>query len=166
MIQSRLQQQLRRGRFIRYAPLILWVAVIFTASSTAGASQHTSMVIRPLLEWLFPAAPPAALDVYHGYIRKLAHFTEYALLAFFAARAFRYSSREFFRKNWFGLAFAAVLAIASLDEYGQSLNPTRTGSVYDVLIDAAGGLAMLTLLAVRNARRRRPDAPPRPPAAG
>ena len=132
-----------RGRIIRYAPLILWVAVIFTASSTAGASQNTSIFIRPLLEWLFPDVPSATLDVYHGYIRKLAHFTEYGALAFLASRAFWYSSQPFLNKFWFFWAFLIVFFIASVDEYNQSFNVLRTGSFYDTLLDASGGLTMI-----------------------
>lgn len=135
-----------RGRFIRYAPLILWVAVIFAASSSAGASGNTSMFIRPLLEWLFPGATPGALDIYHGYIRKLAHFTEYAVLGFIAARAFRFSSVQFVKRFWFLPAFAVVAAIASADEFNQSFNNLRTGSIYDVMIDCAGGATMIATI--------------------
>jgi VanZ family protein len=134
-----------RGRIIRYAPLILWTAVIFINSSTIGASNNTSRLIRPLLEWLFPAADADALAVYHGYVRKFAHFTEYFVLAFFASRAFRHSSTEILRKFWFVWTFLFVAFIASTDEYNQSLNALRTGSVYDVLIDVAGGTASILL---------------------
>ena len=135
-----------RGRIIRYAPLILWIAVVFTASSTAGASQNTSIIIRPLLEWLFPSTPAATLDIYHGYIRKCAHFTEYGVLAFFAARAFWNSSHAILRRFWFVVAFLTVFAVASLDEYNQSFNALRTGSFYDTLLDASGGLTIILVL--------------------
>lgn len=137
-----------RGRIIRYAPLILWVSVIFFASSTAGASKNTSLFVRPFLIWLFPEAPAATLDIYHGYVRKFAHFTEYGVLAFFASRAFRGSSITIFRKFWFVWAFLMVALVASTDEYNQSFNPLRTGSFYDTLIDASGGLTMILLLAL------------------
>jgi len=131
--------------------------VIFTLSSTAGASQNTSRFIRPLLEWLFPAADAATLSVYHGYIRKLAHFTEYAVLAFFASRAFWLSSQTVLRKFWFVWAFLFVVLIAVADESNQSFNTLRTGSIYDVLIDAAGGLfAVAVLYVVRMRRANRP----------
>jgi VanZ family protein len=146
-----------RGRIIRYAPLILWVAVIFTASSNAGASQNTSMIIRPLLEWLFPAAPAATLDIYHGYIRKLAHFTEYAVLGFFASRAFWYSSQTIIRKFWFVWAFLLVVLVAAADEYNQSFNPLRTGSGYDVLIDVSGGLFAVTVFYIFKTCRKKPN---------
>lgn len=145
-----------RGRFIRYAPLILWVAVIFVNSSTIGASSNTSRIIRPLLEWFFSDASPAAIDVYHGYIRKLAHFTEYAALAFFASRAFWHSSRDILSRLWFVWAFLIVASIASTDEYNQSFNPLRTSSFYDVLIDIAGGAAMILFYSLFARRKIRP----------
>jgi VanZ family protein len=125
--------------------LILWIAVIFLASSTAGATNNTSRIIRPLLEWLFPSAPALTLDIYHGYIRKLAHFTEYGVLAFFAARAFWFSSQKILQKLWFVWAFSFVALTAAADEYNQSFNDVRTGSVYDVLLDISGGLTMILL---------------------
>ena len=153
-----------RGRIIRYAPLILWVAVIFINSSTIGASSSTSRIIRPLLEWIFPAADAATLDIYHGYIRKLAHFTEYGMLAFFASRAFWLSSQNILRKLWFVWAFLFVAFVAWFDEYNQSFNPLRTSSGYDVLIDVSGGLFAVTVLYAIKSRKRKPlenaDTPP------
>jgi len=137
-----------RGRIIRYAPLILWISVIFFASSTAGASKNTSLFVRPFLVWLFPEAPAATLDVYHGYVRKFAHFAEYAALAFFASRAFWDSSFQILRRFWFIYGFLIVVLIAAIDEYNQSFNILRTGSIYDTLIDASGGLTMILLLAL------------------
>jgi VanZ family protein len=157
MVINNSTQSIWRGRIIRYAPLILWVAVIFTASSTAGASQNTSMIIRPLLEWLFPAAPAATLDIYHGYIRKLAHFTEYAVLAFLAARAFWASSKTFLRKLWFIWAFLFAAFVALFDEYNQSFNPLRTSSGYDVLIDVSGGLFVIAVFCILKMRGRKFD---------
>jgi len=144
-----------RGRIIRYAPLILWVAVIFINSSTIGASTNTSRVIRPLLEWLFPLTDAATIDVYHGYIRKLAHFTEYAALAFLASHAFWHSSREILRRFWFVWAFLIVAFIASSDEYNQSFNSLRTSSIYDVLIDVSGGSTMILLYSLLKKNKTR-----------
>lgn len=145
MVKTR-ESQKWRGRIIRYAPLILWIGVIFFASSTAGASRNTSLFVRPFLVWLFPDAPAAILDIYHGYVRKFAHFAEYAVLAFFASRAFWDSSITAFRKFWFVWAFLIAALVASIDEYNQSFNPLRTGSFYDTLIDASGGLTMILIL--------------------
>ena len=157
MVINNSTQNIWRGRIIRYAPLILWVAVIFINSSGIGASQNSSRIIRPLLEWLFPSADAASLDIYHGYIRKLAHFTEYGVLGFLASRAFWLSSKTFLRKFWFAWAFLFVVFVASVDEYNQSFNALRTGSVYDTLIDASGGLFAVTVLCILKTRGRKFD---------
>ena len=108
--------------------------------------SNTSRFIRPLLEFLFPNVPEETLIIYHGYIRKLAHLTEYAILAFWASRAFRGSSAELLQKFWFIVSLALVFLVASIDEYNQSFNSLRTGSIYDVLIDVSGGLMMIIIL--------------------
>ncbi|HXH69212.1 MAG TPA: VanZ family protein [Pyrinomonadaceae bacterium] len=137
-----------RGRTIRYAPLFLWIVVILFASTTQGAMSNTSRFIRPLLEFLFPNAPEETLILYHGYIRKLAHLSEYAILAFWASRAFWSSSVEFLQRYWFIFSLALVFLVASIDEYNQSFNLLRTGSIYDVWLDVSGGLLMIMVLKV------------------
>ena len=122
-----------------YVPLILWIGVIFFLSSPAGSALETSKFIGPLLRFLFPAAPEETLRIYHGYVRKFAHFAEYAILAFWAIRAFSTSSVGFLRNSRFWLAILLVVLIAALDEYHQSFEPSRTSSVYDVLLDCIGG---------------------------
>lgn len=132
-----------RGRIVRYAPLVLWIGVIMFLSTSQASMSNTSRFIRPLLAFLFPNAPEETLNVYHAYIRKAAHFTEYAILAFWASRAFVCSSQEFLRRFWFAFAFVLVLLVASTDETNQRFLISRTGSIYDVLLDACGGLAMI-----------------------
>ena len=140
------QNQKWRGRILRYAPLFLWIGVIFFLSSKQGAMSETSLYIRPLLLFLFPNAPEETLAIYHGYIRKFAHFAEYAALAFFAFRAFSSSSNEFLQKYRFFVSLILVFSIASLDEINQSFLTSRTGSFWDVLLDTFGGLTILMIL--------------------
>jgi VanZ family protein len=86
----------------------------------------------------------------HFITRKLAHFTEYAILGFLAARAFRTSPRPAISSRWFLISATLVVTFALMDEYHQSFVPTRTGSIYDSFIDIAGGLTALLVV-----RRRR-----------
>jgi VanZ family protein len=137
------RKDVRHNRFFRYAPFLLWIGFIFFMSSNSGSMTNTSRFIRPLLEFLFPNSPAETLDVYHGYVRKLAHFTEYAILAFWASRAFRNSSKHFLQRFWYLPAMLCVFSVASFDEYNQSFNQNRTGSIYDVLLDCFGGLMMI-----------------------
>lgn len=143
----------RRERFFRYAPLILWIGVVLFASTTTASMSKTSVFVRPVLEFLFPNAPEETLLVYHNFIRKTAHFIEYAILAFWAARAFIGSSQEILKKYWFIFSLLLVVLVASIDETNQSFNPTRTGSPRDVLLDAGGGLFILIIFYLAKRRR-------------
>lgn len=106
--------------------------------------SQTSRFIRPLLEFLFPAAPEQTLIIYHSYIRKAAHFTEYAILAFLAVRALAATARL---HTWrFILPLLLVVAVAVIDEFNQSFEVSRTGSIQDVLLDISGGVVMITML--------------------
>ncbi|HXG86593.1 MAG TPA: VanZ family protein [Pyrinomonadaceae bacterium] len=145
-----------RERVLRYAPLIIWIGVILFASTGSASMSETSRFIRPLLHFLFPDSPEETLIIYHGFIRKFAHFAEYAVLSFWAARAFWSSSIQTLRKFWFAFAFLAVLFVASIDEFNQSFNAARTGSIYDVTLDCAGGLTMILLLCLYRILIRKP----------
>ncbi len=142
---------------IAYAPLILWIGVIFYLSSDRGAMTETSRFIRPILLFLFPNASESTLLIYHGYVRKFAHLAEYAVLGFLAARAFYNLAPVRVRKYWFAFALGLTVLVASLDEINQSLNPARTGSGWDVLLDVAGGIFALFVFWIIIARR--PECP-------
>ena len=135
----------RRERLMLYAPLLIWIGVIFFLSSGQGSMSQTSRIIRPLLEFLFPTAPEETLLLYHGLIRKLAHFTEYFVLGLLAFRALANSIRLFTGTRRGVLSFGLVLLIALLDELNQSFNPARTGAITDVMIDLTGGLAAILI---------------------
>ena len=76
----------------------------------------------------------------HFIMRKLAHFTEYAILGFLAARAFRSY------RHWFLISAILIVVYALLDEYHQAFVPSRTASIFDSFIDMAGGITALILV--------------------
>lgn len=133
-------------RFIsRYLPLLAWLAFISYASSDSFSAANTSRIIGPLVLWLFPNTSPDTLATIHFITRKLAHFTEYAILGFLAARAFRTSPRPAIRDRWFLICATLIVVYALTDEYHQSFVPSRTASIVDSLIDIAGGLTALLI---------------------
>jgi VanZ family protein len=139
-------------RFLtHYLPLIAWLAFISFASSDSFSAGNTSRIIGPLILWLLPNTSPETLAVVHFITRKLAHFTEYAILGYLAARAFRTSPRPAISSRWFLISATLLITFALIDEYHQSFVPTRTGSIYDSLIDMAGGLT--ALLVIRRRKR-------------
>ena len=138
-------------RLWRYGPLIIWAFLIFIGSSDLLSSSHTSsFLIRPL-RVLFPGASEATLAAIHFALRKLGHFTEYAILACLTARALRTSSVQLLRQRWFWLSLGFVAGYALFDEFRQSFVPSRTASIYDSLIDISGGLTALIIVRVRTA---------------
>ena len=153
------ERQARRGRFWRYGPLLVWMLVIFLASTGELSAPNTSRILRPLLLWLFPNISEERLMSAHFFVRKAAHFTEYAILAFFAARAFITSSHATLRRAWFFVALLLVVLYSLSDEYHQSFVASRTGSIYDSLIDIAGGLTSLAAFALWQRRKSKVRSP-------
>jgi VanZ family protein len=137
-----------RRRLWRYGPLVAWAGFILFASSASFSASNTSRIIRPLLLWLFPAISDASIERVHFLVRKTAHFTEYALLALLAARAFLTSSRLKLKHLWWLVAFALVACVALADEYHQSFVPSRTGTIYDSFLDMTGGATALACRAL------------------
>jgi VanZ family protein len=143
-------------RFWRYGPLVLWLLFISFASTNQFSASNTSEILRPLLLWFFPNLSESRLAAVHFLTRKAGHFTEYAVLAFLTRRAFITSSHAFLRRNWFNLGLLLVVIYGLLDEFHQSFVPSRTASIYDSVIDIAGGLTVLLIFRFygRNPRER------------
>jgi len=145
----------RAGRLWRYGPVVAWTAFVLFASSSNFSASNTSRIIQPLLVYLFPGIAEASIQQVHFFVRKAAHVTEYAVLALLAARAMRTSGLAALRRSWLPASFAFVAAVALVDEYHQSLEPSRTGTIYDSLLDMTGGAAALACLALWLAVRRK-----------
>lgn len=138
-------------RFLsRYVPLLVWLAFISFASSGGFSASNTSRIVGPLVLWLFPNTSPERLELIHIAVRKIAHFLEYAILGFLAARAFRTSPALGFRRRWFVIALGLIVVYAFLDEYHQSFVPSRTPSIVDSFIDILGGFTVLLVLRRRS----------------
>ncbi len=135
------------NRLWRYGPLIVWMALIFLASTSAMSASNTSVVMQRLLQGLFSGSLDAEqLKFWHILIRKFGHFSEYAVLALLAARAFITSSLTLLRRHFMLAAFLLMAIYAFTDEFHQSFVPSRGASIYDSLIDIAGGATALALL--------------------
>lgn len=87
------------------------------------------------------------VDLFHWFIRKLAHAVIYALLGFFTLNAL---SHEKIKPNHILLALAISILYAISDEIHQTFIPGRSGNVTDVLIDTLGAsLGLLTLTIIK-----------------
>jgi VanZ family protein len=107
----------------RWLPVLAWAGVIFLFSSIPSLSS--------------------GLGGWDLVLRKLAHMTEYAILAVLLVRA----------TGSYAWAFAFAVAYAASDEFHQTFVRGRHGSPIDAGIDALGALIGLGLL--RSTMRRR-----------
>ena len=107
---------------------------------------ETSRFVGPILKFLFPNISEETLAVCHAFIRKTAHFTEYAVLAFLAVRALSIPATVRLHKWRYILPLLLVVAVAATDEFHQSFEISRTGSIIDVMLDISGGVVMLIFL--------------------
>jgi len=99
-------------------------------------AAHTASFLYPVIRFLLPAAPTTTVDAIHRAIRKLAHLTEYAVLALLVWRALSVPGQRARRAAL--LTLTICFAYAVLDETHQVLVPGRTGSPIDVAIDTLG----------------------------
>lgn len=147
-------------RRIRTVVILLLLSVLVTQiwifSNSLRDGERSSLQSNRVLEWLRPQAenllsalgiPPTAENLSH-YLRKAAHFSEYALLGFLAYCAVRFASARVPRFRWLlrlPLPFCVLTACA--DELLQRFVPGRSGQLKDVLLDSCGA-AFGILLAV------------------
>lgn len=125
--------------FLKYwLPVVLWMAIIFIASTDLMSAEHTSRIIGPFLHWIYPPISPLTVMRLQLAIRKAAHVSEYAVLALLLYRAFVHT--VFFGRVILSGALVVLICAfyAVTDEFHQSFVPSRTASMRDVLIDGFG----------------------------
>lgn len=136
--------------FVKYwVPVLLWLALIFSASGDKSSGQRSSRIIAPIVRWLVPDISERKLDAIVYSVRKAAHITEYAILAMLLFRALARKPKEGAPSFPSGAAvFAFILSAlyAMTDEFHQTFVPTRQGQLTDVLIDSCGAAAGLFAL--------------------
>ena len=144
------------GRFFKYwLPVIVWMAVIFGASTSLGRPENTSRFVRPILVWLFPHISEETIDQVHLVVRKTAHFAEYSILGLLLWRLVQWDAAWTpCRSRQYLTALLLAALYAASDEFHQEFVPGREAAVRDVLIDTCG--AGFGLAAVWAARRLRP----------
>ena len=143
-----------------WLPVGLMIGAMYYASTDVFSGENTRNVVERLVLWLRPHTSEHALSKVNYFVRKMAHFTEYAVLAALLYRAFRADSRLRWRLQWALYSFGVVVGWALLDELHQTFTRTRGGSIYDSLLDASGALFMLLMIALFTRNRVRPGKVP------
>ncbi|MEW6126435.1 MAG: VanZ family protein [Acidobacteriota bacterium] len=142
-------------RLIRYwIPVGLMLCLMYLFSTDIFSGENTQRIIDWILELLGKneQGPETGTNFL---VRKFAHFFEYAVLAILLFRAFRADSRARWRWAWCVYAFSVVVVWALIDELHQSFTRTRGSSIYDSLLDSAGGLFALAMITIYHFFKRR-----------
>ena len=123
-----------------WAPVTIWMALIFNFSTDWFAAPDTESFFTPLLSWLIPGMAPETIQIIHAALRKLGHWTEYFILANLLATAGQGQWPKQTRQGRFTTNASIATLYAITDEWHQSFVPSRGASVIDVIIDAWGAI--------------------------
>jgi VanZ family protein len=123
----------------RWSLVVIWCIVIYYFSeSSLFTGENTKRVLEAVLSYLsFGHDGDDTSSPLNFIVRKLAHLTEFGILAVLVWRALE-RGRMAYVGAW---VFATVYAMT--DEWHQSFEPERTASVKDVFIDSCGALIAL-----------------------
>jgi len=124
-----------------WAPVALWMGVIFWLSGDQFSDAHTAAWLTnlPLVGAL--GLPPAVIEVGNVIVRKCAHFVEYAILSMLAYRATGSTWPGLTARRALLAAVALAVVVAATDELHQTTTLYRTGTPKDVVLDSIGAFA-------------------------
>jgi len=112
--------------------VIAWSFILFALSTSVFSAANTASIIEPVLRWMFPTLSNMRIDILHNLIRKLAHFTNYAILFWVMIR------RPMAGRPYAALGLCVLYAMT--DEFHQIFSGARGPSLYDVALDSSGAL--------------------------
>jgi len=127
-------------KFLSWAAVLLWMAVIFNLSSQVAeqSNQLSTGITEVIVKTLGKVAPGADFDIegFNHIVRKNAHFFAYLGLGLLVLYALRKSWVYDYRCVDMALGICVLFAIS--DEVHQLFVPGRGGQIKDVIIDSAG----------------------------
>ena len=133
------------SRLNYWLPAILVAILISMFSTHYFAGEHTSQIIIPALQWLFPWASTQWLHLMHFAIRKMAHVAEFGVFSVLVFRAVR-ASQPGWRLSWAFTTLTIAASYACLDEWHQSYVRLRQSSPRDAAIDIFGAILAQSII--------------------
>jgi VanZ family protein len=120
----------------RWIPVIVWCIAIYCFSEFSFfTGENTKRILHMILSYLpFGGGKEGGPSLLNFIVRKMAHLTEFGILAVLVWRALA-PKRAAYVGAWL---FATVYAMT--DEWHQSFEPGRTATPKDVAIDSCGAL--------------------------
>lgn len=142
--------------------ILVGLMVIFIFSNSAASASTSNGMSLTVSEWVRPILNTVGLhpetDFLNFVIRKLAHFSEYALLGVLIGLAYRLQPWSWMKGK---VALLPFFIIPVLDENLQRFSSGRSCELRDMLIDSAGMavgmMLVIALLMMLSNRKKQED---------
>ena len=147
-----------KRQLLKCIPMILVMIGIFVFSCMPGeASGDTSRGFLFMLAHIVESIShktftPDSVEAWHHFVRKCAHFTEYAVLGMTVVYAFGEKLKVV--KKIIPVALGICAFYAATDEIHQHFVVNRMGTVSDVLLDSAGALTGIVIFLLITRKKR------------
>ncbi|MEK6288960.1 MAG: VanZ family protein [Acidobacteriota bacterium] len=139
-----------------WLPVAMMLGAMYYFSTDTFSDDNSLGVVEKMFLSFFPHASEYMMEVLNYVVRKSAHLTEYAILGALLFRAFRAGRPMRWRLKWAVYSFLSVASWALLDELHQTFTRTRSGSIWDFLLDSTGGLFSLAVIALYSIKHPTP----------
>lgn len=136
--------------------VVAWMMVIFCFSAQPGEdsadlSGSISHLFMQIWNWIFgmgwsDAQVLEMTAIWDYPIRKLAHMTEFGILAGLLFLALKHYTQINSMKKRYLCAWIAAVVYAASDEFHQLFVPDRSGNLFDVCVDAVGVTIALVII--------------------
>ena len=150
--------------YLTFIPALIWMFIIFGFSKESGgeSSSLSLMVTQKIVDIIdfndnmSEEEYEHMVSVLHNPVRKAAHMSEYAILAFLIYVPLLINVRFKKISGYFLATMSVCLIYAITDETHQLFVPGRDGRITDVIIDTIGSMiAALILLGIHNFAHRK-----------
>lgn len=147
----------KRKIYVCFSWALVTAIMIFIFSMSSANGEESSEMSNSLL---LKIAELTGIEISSHFVRKAAHFCEFALLSFLLTNAVFAT----FKNKKAGLfAFPCACLYAVTDELHQLFSEGRACSVKDMLIDSAGALlgavlcSLIILIYIKHIERKKED---------
>jgi VanZ family protein len=143
-------------------PVVFWLGVIRAESTDAASAANTGDLLHSVIAVVAPHVQPEFIEQMNAVLRKTGHFLGYAVLSALVLLALRNTNRDrlrnllrrpwgtclhdFWRWEWALLGIFLTAFTAALDEFHQTLIPSRTGRWQDVVLDTCGAIVIQAVI--------------------
>lgn len=141
---------------VSHVLVVIWMIVIFwfsaqpgedSADLSGGISHLFMTILNQVFHLGWDEAQVLEMTAIWDYpIRKIAHMTEFGILAVLVFGAIKYYAKIATKRMHYMVAWGISVCYAATDEFHQLFVPDRSGNLFDVCVDALGACIALMLL--------------------